>query len=168
MDINQQKPTLKIGKGELAKIKLGSNTPFKEGENEWDGVKKKWFGYNVTKGTEEMTYFASQAVHDLLQESQPEGEFTLELRSVNNKDGQVRSIWHLDGKNLWQYREDNKEVQQEEIVQDIPEPQTESEPKQTFDGKNKIIEDYVNQIDINLSNAQELLKKLKDELVVPF
>ena len=31
------------------KIKLADLAPFKEGSNEWDGVAKKWFGYNLTK-----------------------------------------------------------------------------------------------------------------------
>ena len=108
MEISEQKPTLKIGKGEVVNMKLESLNPFKEGENEWDGVKKKWFGYNVTKGSQEFTYFASEAVHKLIQIAKPEGEFQMELRTVNNKEGQSRSMWFLNGKNLWQYEDDLK------------------------------------------------------------
>lgn len=107
MEMKPQAPTLKIGKGEIAKIKLADLAPFKEGSNEWDGVAKKWFGYNLTKDATEYVYFASEAVHTLIQQAKPEGEFTLELRSVNNKQGELRSIWYLNGMNLWQYQENN-------------------------------------------------------------
>ena len=76
--------------------------------------------------SEELTYFASQAVHDLFQEAKPEGEFILELRSVKNKEGQTRSIWHLDGKNLWQYQSQDsvqsppKQSQPEKVVDPTP------------------------------------------------
>ena len=125
MEISEQKPTLKIGKGEIANIKLESLTPFKEGENEWDGVKKKWFGYNVTKGSQEFTYFASEAVHKLIQIAKPEGEFVMELRTVNNKEGQSRSMWFLNGLNLWQYEDnmsDTKEVAPQKDVEVNPAP----------------------------------------------
>lgn len=105
-EMRPQKDPLKIGAGEVVKIKLTSNTPFKEGINTWDGIDKPWFGYNVTKGSEEFAYFASEAVHKLFQAAKPEGEFILELRAVKNKEGQSRSIWHLDGKNLWKYEEE--------------------------------------------------------------
>ena len=133
MDSN--KKSLKIPKGEMVNIKLESLTPFSEGENEWDGVKKKWFGYNLTKGSEEYVYFASDAVHKLFQEAKPEGEFSLELRSVNNKEGKLRSIWYLNGKNLWQYAEVGEEpastTAPEPVVDTAPEPvasETETNP----------------------------------------
>ena len=106
MEMSEQKPSLKIPKGEIAKIKLVESKPFSQGEKEWDGVAKKWFGYNVTKESSEYVYFTSESVHRLIQSASPEGEFTLELRSVNNKEGQLRSIWYLDGKNIWQYEEE--------------------------------------------------------------
>jgi hypothetical protein len=100
-----EKETLKINKGDVVHVKLESLRPFKDGENEWDGVKRKWFAYNLTKGSKEFVYFASEAVHKLFQAAKPEGEFILELRNVKNKDGQLRSIWYLDGMNLWQYED---------------------------------------------------------------
>ena len=105
--MSEQKPTLKISKGEVATIKLESLKPFTQGEKEWDGVMKKWFGYNVTKDTAEYVYFTSESVHKLIQIAKPEGVFSLELRSVNNKEGQLRSIWYLNAKNYWQYEEQN-------------------------------------------------------------
>ena len=69
------------------------------------------------------------------------------------------SIWYLNGKNKWSYEDClMKPAPQEEVKV--------AEPK--FISRDKVAEDWINQININLSNAQELLKKLKDELTVPF
>ena len=122
MDNNDQ---LKIGLGESATIKLVSLDPFSQGVNEFKGQKKPWYGYNVTKGTQELTLFASKAVYDLFQAAKPEGEFLFEFRSVKNKDGDQRSIWYLDGKNLWQYQE---EVTQAEEALAPPEITINTEP----------------------------------------
>ena len=101
-----KKDTLKIGKGEIVTVKLDGNEPFKSGQNTFDGKVSNWHGYNIVKDGVEYTYFASDSVHYLIKEAEPRGDFTLELRTLNNKEGQLRSIWYLDGKNIWQYEEE--------------------------------------------------------------
>lgn len=136
--------------------------------------------------SQEYTYFASQSVHDIIMASQVRAAdpFTLELRSERNKEGQQRSMWYLNGKNIYQYQEEvADQVQQNttsesppsnnEIVNPDPTPVSEPAPvpepeKKSFDQKNKVLEDYCTQIEINISNAQDLLKKLREEIVVPF
>ena len=177
-----KKDTLKIGKNEIATIKLEGNEPFKSGQNTFDGKVSNWHGYNVVKGGIEYTYFASDSVHSLIKEAQPRGEFTLELRTVNNKEGQLRSVWYLNGKNIYQFQEQNT-IQPKENLDTQVTPSIESAPdfeaspgsidspqvKQSdVNDKQKIIDDYVVQIEINLTNAMDILKKLKTESDVPF
>lgn len=179
-----KKDTLKIGKNEIATIKLDGNEPFKSGQNTFDGKVSNWHGYNVVKVKDgvatEYTYFASDSVHYLIKEAKPRGEFTLELRTVNNKEGQPRSIWYLNGKNMYQYQEQEQtNISQDTVVTPSvnPAPDFEPEPGSTenpqvkqsdIDGKQKILDDYIVQIEINLSNAMDILKKLKTEFDVPF
>ena len=162
-----KKDTLKIGKNEIATIKLEGNEPFKSGQNTFDGKVSNWHGYNVVKGGIEYTYFASDSVHSLIKEAQPRGEFTLELRTVNN-------IYQFQEQNTTQPKE-NLDTQVTPSIESAPDfeasPGSIDSPqvKQSdVNDKQKIIDDYVVQIEINLTNAMDILKKLKTESDVPF
>ena len=161
MEEYKKNKTLKLERGEIANLKLKSENPFSSGSNTYEGQERNWFGYNVFQDGEEYTYFASQAVHDLMKIAGVSAEetFTLELRTERNKEGKTMSIWYLNGKNKWSYEDC--------LMKPAPQEEVEvAEPK--FTSRDKVAEDWINQININLSNAQELLKKLKDELTVPF
>ena len=174
----EQKPTLRISKGELATLKLDKVKPFKEGSNTFDGQSKPWFGYNAIKDGVEYTYFASQSVHDLIMASgiRAADPFTLELRSAHNKEGQLRSIWYLNGKNIYQYQDADQAANSEsppskQITPDptpVQQPPVVAQPDANPDQKSKIMIDLITQVEINLSNANDILKKLKEEASVPF
>ena len=115
------KPTLKIGRGDIVTLKLESNKPFKEGVNDGQYGKKEWFGYNAVVKTEdqsssrekEHTYFASKSVHEIIQISQIPSDtyFTLELRLDKTKDGNSISVWYLNGKNKFNYQDSGQGVE---------------------------------------------------------
>ena len=176
-----KKDTLKIGKGEIVTIKLEGNEPFKSGQNTFDGKVSNWHGYNVIKDGTEYTYFASDSVHSLIKEAEPRGEFTLEMRTLNNKEGQPRSVWHLNGKNIYQYQEQDNTISHNDDNNTINTPSIETAPgvdsnpgsvenpevKQS-DAKARIVNDLINQAEMNLKNASDILKQIKGEIDVPF
>lgn len=104
---NEKKPAFKPDKGQQYMVKLDSTQFFSSGSNEYNGVAKKWYGYNLTHDSKEYVYFASESVNDLIVASgiQSKEEFSLELRSVKNSEGQLRSMWYLNGKNKWEYED---------------------------------------------------------------
>ena len=174
----EKKPTLRISKGEIATLKLDKVAPFKEGSNTFDGQSKPWFGYNAVKDGVDYTYFASQSVHDLIMASgiRAAATFTLELRSSHNKEGQLRSMWHLNGKNIYQYQDEDQAANSDSppTKQITPDPTPVSQPAPVVqsnsnpDQKSRIMIDLITQVEINLSNANDILKKLKEEASVPF
>ena len=166
-----KKDTLKIGKGEIVTVKLDGNEPFKSGQNTFDGKVSNWHGYNIVKDGVEYTYFASDSVHYLIKEAEPRGDFTLELRTLNNKEGQPRSVWHLIGKSIYQYQDEktNNQPQEQENQpqdgQDAKVPSIQTAPVADDTMKQKNVEDYINQAEMNLKNASDILKKIKDEYI---
>ena len=168
----ENKPTYKIPTSGITEIKLKSNEPFKSGENQYGN----WYGYNITVESKECTLFASPAVHELFSLSGVESNelFNIEMRKEYNKSGDQVSRWYLNGKNKFQYQDNQDQVSQSvsppSIVEKAPDPEPEpaAPPSAASANKNKIIEDLINQVDMNLSNAQEILKKIKDEVVIPF
>ena len=190
--MDQKKPTLNIDRGEVCRLTLESNTPFAEGESENQWGKKAWHGYNVVvEGSEgkttEFTLFASDAQHDVIQASGVEGGefFTLELKAEKNKAGELRSNWYLNGKTKYKYEEaqDQGQDKVETAESTVAPPSIKPDPEplitpgsvdqpevkqETPDNKNAIIKDLIDQVRINLSNAEGLMKKIEDEMVVPF
>lgn len=201
----ENKPTLKIGRGDIVTLKLESNKPFKEGVNDGQFGKKEWFGYNAVVKTEDQsssrerghTYFASKSVHEIIQISQISSDtyFTLELRLDKTKDGNSISVWYLNGKNRFNYQDSGQGVEASVQVetsnneatttapssinpQPVPDnnPRTSMEqaadaedPNLSMSGDKKVIlKDYVNQVKINLENVNGLLKRIEDEISVPF
>ena len=170
----ENKETYKIPVSGITEIKLEKNEPFRSGENQYG----HWYGYNIIVGSKDYTLFASPAVHELFQVSNIKNNelFNIEMRKEYNKNGDQVSRWYLNGKHKFQYQDDQDQVSQSvsppSIVEKAPDPEPEPKPaapsSAALDSKNKILEDLINQVDINLSNAKEILKKIKDESVVPF
>ena len=163
---NEKKPTLKIARGEVVKLKLSDKEPFSSGSNEYNGVDKKWFGYNAVSGSVEYVYFSTEPVHNLIVESGvgANEEFTLELRAVKNKDGQDRSIWYLNGRSIWDYQDDT-----------TPQATSPSEPTQVESNGIKAVSDTIGDLikrvevlegKANISNDQTAYKV--DDDAIPF
>ena len=102
------KETLKLPKGVVHTIQIEEKHPFKSGVNTYEGKEQPWHGYNVKKSGVEYVYFASQSVHDTIQAANVEinTDFTLELRGYQDKEGNFKNGWFLNGKTIWQYKQD--------------------------------------------------------------
>ena len=86
--------------------------PFKEGENSGQYGTKKWFGYNVivqeNGDVVEYTWFASEAVHSLIQTSGVKSDevCSLEFKHFTNDDGKEIYCWLLNDRTSKQWLED--------------------------------------------------------------
>ena len=136
------KETIKLPRGEVHTISLNENRePFSTGQNTYEGVQKNWFGYNIKKNGTEYVYFATDATHNIIQASgvTVNQDFTLELRSYKDNDGNPKNAWFLNGKSSWEYN--NSDEHKKYDTTSVPEPSI--DPKKMPMSTEKSLEDRV-------------------------
>ena len=136
------KETIKLPKGEAHTISLTDNRePFSTGQNTYDGVPSNWFGYNIKKNGTEYVYFATDATHNIIQASgiAINQDFTLELKSYKDDNGNPKTTWFLNEKTVWQYQKG----EQKSYETTAPQGETVINPKTVPLDDNKSLEDRV-------------------------